>query len=105
MRTLTTFSAVIVLMAMSSSALAQGQRQKTYKRSCQEVCLERCKAKGPARHGLDACLSGGARVDANWTGRKKRKNGEEAAVSSDLFVSGRASMSAFDLKRTLAIPA
>jgi hypothetical protein len=47
MRTLTTFSAVIVLMAMSSSALAQGQRQKTYKRSCQEVCLERCKAKGP----------------------------------------------------------
>ena len=58
MRTLTTFSAVIVLMAMSSSALAQGQRQKTYKRSCQEVCLERCKAKGPARHGLDACLSG-----------------------------------------------
>jgi len=39
MRTLTAFSAAFALMVLSSSALAQGQNQK---RSCQEVCVERC---------------------------------------------------------------
>jgi hypothetical protein len=51
MRTLASFIA-ITLIALSSSALAQGQGQKTYKRSCQEVCVEKCQT-SPRR---DYCL-------------------------------------------------
>jgi hypothetical protein len=35
-------AALVISPRLASSALAQGQGQKTYKRSCQEVCVEKC---------------------------------------------------------------
>jgi hypothetical protein len=35
-------AALVISPLFASSALAQGQGQKTYKRSCQEVCVEKC---------------------------------------------------------------